>query len=123
MTAACSGSRRACRPSFADYGSRSSFELPQAHLSCFLCDAVSVTGYVGLKQELAGSTPLQRLAGDVPHGFFKRTMFDAFVEYKVPLARACWLVKLLYFSRHRCCSYIIQELTSHSRTPAVTFMP
>ena len=53
-------------------------------------------------QELAGSTPLARLALDVPHGFFKRSMFDAFAEHGVPFSRACWLVKLLYFSRNRC---------------------
>ena len=52
-------------------------------------------------QELAGSTPLARLAGEVPHGFFTRSMFEAFIEHGVPLSRACWLVKLLYFSRNR----------------------
>ena len=52
-------------------------------------------------QDLAGSTLLARLAGDAPHGFFKRAMFEALAEHGVPEPRAAWLVKIIYFGRHR----------------------
>ena len=68
---------------------------------------------------------LQRLADERPHGFLKRAMFEALAEHCVPEPRAAWLVKLIYFGRHRCaagatfCTETAQSLRGRSAPFAV----
>lgn len=40
--------------------------------------------------------------GWAPHGYFRRTMFEAFLAHSVPPHRALWFAQCVYFSRSRC---------------------
>ena len=55
-------------------------------------------------QKLAGGAPLDKLlaGGWAPHGYFRRTMFEACLAHRLPVGRALWFARLVYFSRNRC---------------------
>ena len=49
----------------------------------------------------AGSLGALLEGGWAPHGFFRRTMFEAFLARRVPPQRALWFARCLYVSRNR----------------------
>lgn len=50
-------------------------------------------------QDLAGSVPLEALAGSVPHGFMRGKLFDTLAEHRVAVPRAVWFVQVAYLNR------------------------
>ncbi|BBN20580.1 hypothetical protein Mp_Vg00710 [Marchantia polymorpha subsp. ruderalis] len=52
-------------------------------------------------EDLSQRKRLRSLAEHVPHGYRRRSLFEALIKHEVPLIRATWFVKILYLNQVR----------------------
>eukprot|EP00898_Chlorokybus_atmophyticus_P001512 jgi/Chlat1/2361/Chrsp17S02808 len=52
-------------------------------------------------EDLAGRKRLRALADSVPHGYRRRTLFEAVTKQSVPLLRASWYIKVVQLNQFR----------------------
>ncbi|OAE33233.1 hypothetical protein AXG93_3105s1410 [Marchantia polymorpha subsp. ruderalis] len=50
-------------------------------------------------EDLSQRKRLRSLAEHVPHGYRRRSLFEALIKHEVPLIRATWFVKILYLNQ------------------------
>ncbi|XP_024382046.1 mediator of RNA polymerase II transcription subunit 12 isoform X2 [Physcomitrium patens] len=50
-------------------------------------------------EDLSQRKRLRALAEHVPHGYQRRTIFEALIKHEVPLLRATWFIKIIYLNQ------------------------